>query len=710
MSWWDDITTRMGDALVQPQNPWGQMMPTPPGDRRQMISNALITLGGNLAAGGQAGQPFMASLNQGFQNLAEQGTRRGYQQLQGYMLGSKIQEAQRQNQTREALKKNTALLSSMGLTPELVDMLPADQLGKLWVESARDMRTTRALGGGDTSSTTAAPTAISPSGNLSAGGGGELDPYHRRVATVESPTGAPNMLGSGASGYFGFMPQTAAHYANKTTWGKGMTPQQAIAAINEEVKTYPIGTIGPKQRELMTLITADHDASLGKAGLPVSDANRYATHWFGPGGGPALLRADPNMKVGDWVKSVNWGFSPDLVLKQNNLNPDMKVGDLQGLIRAKMGGGGVTIPPMQTAGVTQPNPGPSPVPSYGPTMAIPGGPPQIAPAPAAGPSPGPQAQATQPVQYPQTAPAAAPRPDYQNDPEIQSLQRTRQQLLAAGGKYAEKIPEIDKAIAARKGQLEGRGFEIEKSQQQGAERARIMRDTEIYKVDVKDAAEYAQGIQSSALKSRSARANIQQLDALLANVDTGRFKETTTDIKRMAKGVGIDLEKLGITDDVPRAEAARALVGQMALQLRDPSAGAGMPGAMSDSDRRFLASMVPGLEATPEGRKLMLNFMTKLHDYNIGMAKEISRYRQSPEWKTNPQGVVDVAQNYAEKNPIFSQGDIDAVTKAKGAAAVPTSPQPEPQAPAAPKAGDIMDGYRFKGGNPADKNSWEKVR
>jgi hypothetical protein len=27
----------------------------------------------------------------------------------------------------------------------------------------------------------------------------------------------------------------------------------------------------------------------------------------------------------------------------------------------------------------------------------------------------------------------------------------------------------------------------------------------------------------------------------------------------------------------------------------------------------------------------------------------------------------------------------------------------------APAVGTVMQGYRFKGGNPADKNNWEKV-
>ena len=37
-----------------------------------------------------------------------------------------------------------------------------------------------------------------------------------------------------------------------------------------------------------------------------------------------------------------------------------------------------------------------------------------------------------------------------------------------------------------------------------------------------------------------------------------------------------------------------------------------------------------------------------------------------------------------------------------GAAGQPAATQP-------PAQGQVIDGYRFKGGNPADKNSWEKV-
>jgi hypothetical protein len=34
---------------------------------------------------------------------------------------------------------------------------------------------------------------------------------------------------------------------------------------------------------------------------------------------------------------------------------------------------------------------------------------------------------------------------------------------------------------------------------------------------------------------------------------------------------------------------------------------------------------------------------------------------------------------------------------------------PAPANQPAPPVGTVMQGYRFKGGNPADKNNWEKV-
>lgn len=153
--------------------------------------------------------------------------------------------------------------------------------------------------------------------------------YEARVQAVESPNGATNPQ-SGAAGFYQFMPKTAHGLAQQTQWGRGLSQDQVLAAIQAD---------RAKQDELMKLYTAQSDSTLTGAGLPANDANRYALHWFGPGGGPSLLRADPAMPTADWVRSVRWdGASPDAVISQNRLDRFKTVGELRAHIEKSMGG------------------------------------------------------------------------------------------------------------------------------------------------------------------------------------------------------------------------------------------------------------------------------------------------------------------------------------------------------------------------------------
>jgi hypothetical protein len=62
----------------------------------------------------------------------------------------------------------------------------------------------------------------------------------------------------------------------------------------------------------------------------------------------------------------------------------------------------------------------------------------------------------------------------------------------------------------------------------------------------------------------------------------------------------------------------------------------------------------------------------------------------------------------------YSTGDKETGTRLAQQAAQPQQPQAAPsqpaaaaQAPAIPQAGEVRNGYKFKGGNPADQNNWE---
>lgn len=163
----------------------------------------------------------------------------------------------------------------------------------------------------------------------------------------------------------------------------------------------------------------------------------------------------------------------------------------------------------------------------------------------------------------------------------------------------------------------------------------------------------SQGAQVAADHARVGIANLQRLGSLLDQVNTGKFQGTVQEMKAAAKSAGVDLDALGVGDNVGIAQAAQALTGQLALQLRDPSAGGGMPGAMSDQDRKALYSMVAQIGNDPAGNKLMLDWQKKLYQRNIEVAKIVNDYGRSPEFLKDPTGVYAKVREYADKNPLF---------------------------------------------------------
>lgn len=147
----------------------------------------------------------------------------------------------------------------------------------------------------------------------------------------------------------------------------------------------------------------------------------------------------------------------------------------------------------------------------------------------------------------------------------------------------------------------------------------------------------------------------QRLGNLLGQVNTGKFKGATTDIKAAAKGLGIDLNAVGVTDDVAPAQAARALSNQLALELRNPAGGAGMPGAMSDKDREFLLQSVPNLENDPKAIGKMIEYRTKIAQREQEVAKKARAYRK--QHGRFDEGFFDELADWSNKHPLFPDAE-----------------------------------------------------
>lgn len=180
-----------------------------------------------------------------------------------------------------------------------------------------------------------------------------------------------------------------------------------------------------------------------------------------------------------------------------------------------------------------------------------------------------------------------------------------------------------------------------------------------------DAAKEFATIQGKAQMATAENGNLMALRESLRHAHTGPGANLALGAKRAASLFGIDVEGLG------EAEAARALSNRMAMALRNPAGGEGMPGAMSDADRNFLVQSIPNLESSPAGWRAMIDMRLALNASAIKQAQMAEQLRV----KGVPvQDIPGIIRNYANENPIFRR----------------------PQKPAAAGVADLLSKYGVK--------------
>lgn len=137
-----------------------------------------------------------------------------------------------------------------------------------------------------------------------------------------------------------------------------------------------------------------------------------------------------------------------------------------------------------------------------------------------------------------------------------------------------------------------------------------------------------------------------RMEQLLQGVQTGGLVPTMTQIQSIADSLGFQVDK-----SLPAKQALEALSNEMALQLRNPAGGAGMPGAMSDKDREFLVAMSPGLSKTPEGNAMIISTAKQIAKRDQDVAKMARAYRQKKGHLD--EGFYDELQSFADTHPLF---------------------------------------------------------
>ena len=165
---------------------------------------------------------------------------------------------------------------------------------------------------------------------------------------------------------------------------------------------------------------------------------------------------------------------------------------------------------------------------------------------------------------------------------------------------------------------------------------------------------------------------VENLAGLLASSETGGIAS----VKSWLGGFGV--ETAGLSD----IQAVEAAISQMVPAQRTPGSG-----PMSDADLALFKLSLPRLINTPEGNGKIIATMRGMAEYEAAQSR------------------------------IAAQVVSRELTRAEGQNALMSLPNPlvefsrngQDSAPAMPNAGETVDGYRFKGGDPSQQSNWERI-
>lgn len=170
----------------------------------------------------------------------------------------------------------------------------------------------------------------------------------------------------------------------------------------------------------------------------------------------------------------------------------------------------------------------------------------------------------------------------------------------------------------------------------------------------KAAAARYQAAQTAGQQTPGKIAQYQELGRLFDGFNGNRLSPTGLEMARLGKSMGFNVDpKLG------NKEAGVALANQIALTLRDPSNGGGMPGSMSNSDRQFLTAMVPNLAQSDAGRRQLVDIYIAKAGRDQDVAKLARQWQQRYGRIDAPDGngvtFDDQLQKWSEAHPMFGK-------------------------------------------------------
>jgi len=155
------------------------------------------------------------------------------------------------------------------------------------------------------------------------------------------------------------------------------------------------------------------------------------------------------------------------------------------------------------------------------------------------------------------------------------------------------------------------------------------------------------------------------------------------------------------------SELARTIQAKLAPTLRVVGSG-----ATTDFEMRLFMSAIPTLATTENGRELMAKYMRRVAERAQIRAEIVNDIEQSGSLPTPKLIAAEMRRRLpgrffdAQDRAFFGLKDRPATqSMSPGTAAAPADQARPPL-----QRGQVRDGYRFKGGDPADPKNWEKLK
>jgi hypothetical protein len=200
--------------------------------------------------------------------------------------------------------------------------------------------------------------------------------------------------------------------------------------------------------------------------------------------------------------------------------------------------------------------------------------------------------------------------------------------------------------------------------------------------------------QSAAREAQKRIGMYDAFDKAAQGFAPGATAEVRLGAKRYLKDLGLIRG-----EDVPDGEVMQMISRELGIHAQPKGQG-----AVSNYERELFAKSLPNMTQSPEGLRMAIDISRRLEQFDQKVAQIYRDSARDPGNKGLP-NYLDVQEKIAALGSPLTESQIMTL----GGGTVPAAAAAKSAAPPAPTPGMIQNGYRFKGGNPADKNNWEQV-